>query len=667
MASKRIKDWATSITSFRSGDVIAVDGPSGTAKMSKDSLLQETAQNALAGNVAPAFDPTRTSENPYKAGESVAYNGKTYTFKVDHYGAWSVTDVYTPFDLSCLFGSRKNIVDAVVDEAFDITREKIFSSYDDENNSATNLSNAPFIINKDLSGFVISSFEIKFYTTGTFSVGICKKVPKNGDDFNSSDIENICVITIGSTGYKVIELPKPIVIPNNYRLCISSTTDTAKFVYGIYGEEIGFLYVNHSTDKYVSGSTHLGINIIGYKYFSIKNNLEFLTETVAGENKVFIDGYSVDNVTEGTYGNSPYVLVQEFADTAYLEAIQINVRGAGRVSVGTVKKTDVVVGNSYDRTKFIVKEVFSTTTTGVQEFRFSSKIKINAGELVFVGIPGDTLTFYYGSVGKDKGFIHPSGGVYVQSASSVNVIVSVFQPAILDSVYKGKKISILGDSISTFAGYITEGNATYYPSGSVQSVTDTWWKKLIDALGLVLDVNNSWSGSRVTTTSGETSAGCGDRAEALGTSPDVIIVWMGINDFNAEVALGTYDGKSAVPATTTTFREAYAIMLNKILTKYQSAEVWVCTLPQCERNGSSGFPEINGNGVPLADFNEAILELANAFGVKVLDHNKCGLTYQNMPTFNTDQLHPNKYGHSLLANNDIREMDNFVRTRYPIE
>ena len=93
MSFKRIKDWATTITSFRTGDVIPVDGPSGTAKMGKDDLLKETAQNALAGNVVPAFDPTRTSDNQYKAGESVAYEGKTYTFKVDHYGAWASADV----------------------------------------------------------------------------------------------------------------------------------------------------------------------------------------------------------------------------------------------------------------------------------------------------------------------------------------------------------------------------------------------------------------------------------------------------------------------------------------------------------------------------------------------------------------------------------------------
>lgn len=46
MLFKRIKDWATSITAFRTGDVIPVDGQDGTAKMTKDDLLRVTAENA---------------------------------------------------------------------------------------------------------------------------------------------------------------------------------------------------------------------------------------------------------------------------------------------------------------------------------------------------------------------------------------------------------------------------------------------------------------------------------------------------------------------------------------------------------------------------------------------------------------------------------------------
>ena len=46
MLFKRINDWSTSITSFRTGDVIPVDGPDGTAKMSKDDLLRVTANDS---------------------------------------------------------------------------------------------------------------------------------------------------------------------------------------------------------------------------------------------------------------------------------------------------------------------------------------------------------------------------------------------------------------------------------------------------------------------------------------------------------------------------------------------------------------------------------------------------------------------------------------------
>lgn len=231
------------------------------------------------------------------------------------------------------------------------------------------------------------------------------------------------------------------------------------------------------------------------------------------------------------------------------------------------------------------------------------------------------------------------------------------------SAYNGKKISILGDSISTFAGYIPSGNAVYY-SGSnagVYSVDDTWWKKLINALGMELLVNESWSGSRVAGSA--EPAACLTRCENLGTDPDVIIVYMGINDFNNNVGLGTYNGEGTLPTVTTTFREAYAIMLNKILTKYTSAEVWVCTLPYCERGTNDGFPEENST-VTLAAWNAAIRELADLFGVKVLEFSKCGLTYQNMSVYMGDTLHPKANGHSLIANQAIRQMDNRVRTRY---
>lgn len=89
-----IKNIPTSISQFRTGDVIPVDGPNGPAKMSRDDLLELTAQNALAGNLAPAFDPIRTEENPYIAyKDSCVYEGELWFFIKNHYGPWDARDV----------------------------------------------------------------------------------------------------------------------------------------------------------------------------------------------------------------------------------------------------------------------------------------------------------------------------------------------------------------------------------------------------------------------------------------------------------------------------------------------------------------------------------------------------------------------------------------------
>lgn len=54
-----IKSLSTTITAFRSGDVIPVDGPSGTAKMAKDDLLRVAAENAVDSGVAASGDTMR--------------------------------------------------------------------------------------------------------------------------------------------------------------------------------------------------------------------------------------------------------------------------------------------------------------------------------------------------------------------------------------------------------------------------------------------------------------------------------------------------------------------------------------------------------------------------------------------------------------------------------
>ena len=61
---------------------------------------------------------------------------------------------------------------------------------------------------------------------------------------------------------------------------------------------------------------------------------------------------------------------------------------------------------------------------------------------------------------------------------------------------------ILGDSYSTFKGYIPEEYAAYYseegrPETDVTKVEQTWWHQVFEKAGLNLVLNNSWSGSTI--------------------------------------------------------------------------------------------------------------------------------------------------------------------------
>lgn len=583
--------------------------------------------------------------------------------------------------------ARQDVADLKSTLSDIVTTEEIisFDGYSSANATATT-SNSPFVLfanSFDYEGCTVTKVKLKGVVAGTVSVGVIKKIkaiPAGSADRADAVVKAVINIEVGE---QTINIPTPFSVDTDEYLFIGMPSDSGKWAYGNNGNDKGFLYATGSPLVWSQASTSAGVSFYVTKntlsdqmqeVFGSVDTLDAVIDTISETDMVYkslSDSASIDSMPAASpfivafldYSNAPYTVT----------AIRMKIAVAGVLTIGRVLKEKVVLGGVYNANDF-AGQTLQITDTGVQVIPITP-IEITDDYYFFVGMPTDTVIFNYGATGSQyvSGFISVDvhNGKYRSASNALGLDLTAKYLAqnirgVLDSVYNGKTISILGDSISTFAGYIPEGNVTYYPSGTVLSVADTWWYKLYTALGMTLNINNSWSGSRVTTTAGAESAGCGDRCEALGTNPDVIIVWMGINDFNGEVALGTYDGTTAVPTTTTTFREAYSIMLNKILTKYQTSEVWVCTLPQCERNSETGFPEINGNGVALLEFNRAILELAEAFGVKVLNHNKSGLTYQNMPVYNPDNLHPNNFGHSLIANNDIREMDATIGKRYPI-
>ena len=118
-----------------------------------------------------------------------------------------------------------------------------------------------------------------------------------------------------------------------------------------------------------------------------------------------------------------------------------------------------------------------------------------------------------------------------------------------------KSVSILGDSYSTFQGYVQpEANAIWYFDPVNTSITDvasvrqTWWHKFIKNNGYRLCMNNSYSGSTICNSGYKRDkpdfADYSDRSfvtrmNNLGC-PDIIFIFGATNDAWAGSPIGEY-------------------------------------------------------------------------------------------------------------------------------
>ena len=172
----------------------------------------------------------------------------------------------------------------------------------------------------------------------------------------------------------------------------------------------------------------------------------------------------------------------------------------------------------------------------------------------------------------------------------------------------GMKLSILGDSISTFKGWIPEGNLVFYPeNGTVKDVAQTWWK-----------------------------------------------IVMGTNDVLMSAAIGDNDGLQAVgEGLVGSLSDGYTMILDKIKRQYPQAQVYCCTLLPVGDWGTTEaqpfVPFVNGQNVTSEAYSERIRLIAGNRGLPIIDLEKCGITIDNMAEMTADGVHPTAEGMRLIA------------------
>ena len=199
-----------------------------------------------------------------------------------------------------------------------------------------------------------------------------------------------------------------------------------------------------------------------------------------------------------------------------------------------------------------------------------------------------------------------------------------------------KRIPILGDSVSTFAG-ITPPEALFYDAWrqeetGVTSPDDTWWMQVIQGMGGMLGVNNSYAGSTVS--GGFMTSGTSEkrlRTLSAEGEPDMILVAMGANDWG----FGVHPQE---------FEYEYRRMLQRMKRLYPRAEIWCATILR-----GKPVPEeemfFNVDGVISPNiYSDIIRRIGTEEAVHLADVSGYHMEYETI-----DGVHPNREGMKMIA------------------
>ncbi|WP_182279417.1 SGNH/GDSL hydrolase family protein [Collinsella intestinalis] len=252
-------------------------------------------------------------------------------------------------------------------------------------------------------------------------------------------------------------------------------------------------------------------------------------------------------------------------------------------------------------------------------------------------------------------------------------------PRSISGRLKGRGFSVLGDSISTLMGWVPEGWRVHYEGevhvDGVERPQDTWWGRVIDHFDGHLIANSSFSGSVVEGygfPAGNSEKRIASLLGARGECPDVVLVYMGINDYgwgggrnqvmggslSASARPEDLAGERSVewvvgPDALDRFDAAYRDVLAAIRRLAPSSEIWCLTLcPATSPSEAERCYKYQIRGIELDAYNRAIVRAAREAGAHVADVRAYGIQYDAV-----DGCHPSALGMRQIADMVIARME----------
>ncbi len=187
-----------------------------------------------------------------------------------------------------------------------------------------------------------------------------------------------------------------------------------------------------------------------------------------------------------------------------------------------------------------------------------------------------------------------------------------------DAQKQKTKVTIFGDSYSTFEGYITPAsNESWYftedspyrdKNNDVCKVEHTWWHQVIEKMGWELETNNSYSGSTVGYHGYQDECyqprSFNTRVAYLG-EPDVILSCCNTNDSWSGEKVGEYKYANWTETDMWYFRPAMARLCSTIKQNYPMARVYFILNSELRDDISESMRVICRHyGIPLIELHD---------------------------------------------------------------
>lgn len=514
--------------------------------------------------------------------------------------------------------------------------------------------------NKPYIGKPINRIKMMLATPGRCRISIFNEHIFDANlTLEASLVKDLVNVVCTSTGYKYWDLDEDVVVEEGQFIGAWYTADCARYTYNN-----DLTYQTAYPSGWV-GRTNLATEAIPKEDWENRRSLGYLNVGLyrRGDGSDFEWGKLDESAnTRSSVNNAYYPRGQEKLVGKTIYKLRLKVLTVGYLTINLINNYGKANAKVLKSWKLYIRQL------GVQTVRLPEDITLEAGQGIGVYAKGDTCAFAYG--GTPFGTKYALNGWYQYTAYNYATTPggNTNQPLGIALIERGSKlssledktISIQGDSISTFAGTITDGNATYYSASHkfVNSIDATWWGLLINECRMRLIRNDAWSGSRISGTGDNAMcsvARCSNIRHINSTvdtyqcgAPEIIVVMAGTNDVSGNVEMGTADG------AVTTYMGAFKTMLANLKSQCRNAKIVVFQLYR-----GNVLDYVNSGGKHQYEYQEAMANLCRRYGVYYIGPEHFDLSFPNLqyytcdnslsdygsPTYTSaDYLHPNMQG-----------------------